>query len=118
MALMEIDTGIINSMSFNLNGDNYGTKGDFELQYQDLKVNLMKKNEATGKFKKKHVSSFIANAILKNDNPHKGELRTYTVQYNRDPYKSFFNMIWKSLFVGIQETLGMPGSKNRNVVRK
>jgi hypothetical protein len=119
MAMMEIDTGFINSMSFNFRGNDFETNGDFEFRYKGVKVKLLKKDDESNKLKRRSLMSFVANAIIKNDNPDDdGELRSYIVQYTRDPHKSFFNLLWKSIFVGIQETMGFPKSKERNVRRK
>lgn len=63
------------------------------------------------KKKKKGLLSFLANNILiKNDNPTKGEfVRTANITYERVPQASFFNLMWKSVFVGIRETVGIGG---------
>jgi hypothetical protein len=31
-------------------------------------------------------------------------------EYDRNVYKSFFNLVWKTIFTGMKETLGVPQS--------
>jgi hypothetical protein len=110
MAMIRIDTGFINGADFNLTGDDYGARGEFVMRYSNFKIALLKKGEeASGK--KKRLLSALANTLIKNDNPQNGTLRTFTVEYDRDPAKSFFNLVWKSIFTGMKGTFGMPTEK-------
>jgi hypothetical protein len=76
--------------------------------YSDLKVNLLEEN-AEGKKEKKGFLSFLANTILiKNDNPSKGDpVRVANITFERVPQASFFNLMWKSVFLGIREAVGI-----------
>ncbi|MEP6594347.1 MAG: hypothetical protein ABJA71_00310 [Ginsengibacter sp.] len=110
MAMIRIDTGFINGANFNLTGDDYGARGEFVMRYKDFKIALLKKGEEnTGK--KRRLLSALANTLIKNNNPQKGKLRSFTVEYDRDPAKSFFNLVWKSIFTGMKGTFGMPTEK-------
>jgi hypothetical protein len=73
-----------------------------------LKVNLLKEGE-DGALKAKGLLSFIANAlIVKDSNPSKNDPpRTARVNYERPAGASFFNLMWKSLFVGIRKIVGL-----------
>jgi len=55
---------------------------------------------------KKHLTSFISNIVLKNENPHNGETRIGEVHHERDMNRSFYNLVWKSIFEGINKTIG------------
>lgn len=112
LALVEIDHGVLNGLKFNFKGNDNLAKGDVEFLYDDLKIKLLKLNDSNTAFRRKTVMSFIANKFVKNNNPANGKKRSYIVQFDRDPYKSFFNLIWKTIFTGIQETLGLPGKRN------
>ena len=108
MALMRINTGKINSVDFNFKGDNYGAGGKLVMKYSDLKVDVLKRDEKTGGIKKKGLTSLLANIIVKNKNPRNGNLREVSPHYDRDVRKSFFNLIWKTIFSGMKKTLGIP----------
>ena len=108
MARIRIDTGFINGANFNLTGNDYGAKGEFVMRYKNFKIALLKKGEENASGKKRKLLSALANTLIKNDNPQNGKLRTFTVEYDRDPAKSFFNLVWKSIFTGMKQTFGMP----------
>ncbi|MBO9199287.1 MULTISPECIES: hypothetical protein [Niastella] len=110
MALVEVKSGNITSLDFNLIGNDNRVKGLVRLLYDDLKIKVLKKDEETGKEKTKKVMSFIANIMVKNANPVKnGSVRIVTVSHPRDVYRSIFNFIWKSIFEGVQKTVGIEG---------
>jgi hypothetical protein len=108
MGLMRLHTGQINAIDFNFKGNNDGAHGDFVMKYQDLKVDVLKRDKDTKEIQKKGVTSLIANVIIKNNNPHNGNLRSFDPEFKRDIQKSFFNLIWKTIFTGMKETLGLP----------
>ncbi len=108
MALIRLHTGTINSMDFNFTGDDYGAKGNFIMKYDHLKVDVLKRDKDSKEIKKKGLVSLIANIIVKNENPRNGELRKETPEFKRDIHKSFFNLVWKTIFTGMKKTLGMP----------
>lgn len=110
MALVEIKSGTVDRLDFNLNCNDYTGKGTVRLLYHDLKVKLLKMEDGQpGDFEVKKAASFIANIALTNDNPHKNKpVRIATVAHQRDIYASMFNLTWKSIFEGIQKTVGMP----------
>jgi hypothetical protein len=107
LALASIESGTMNGFAFNVNGNNYQARGTVKLLYSDLKLHLLKRDSAEA-YKKKELASFLANVSIKNQNPGKNkELRVASVEYDRDIYRSFFNLLWKSLFVGIRQTVGI-----------
>ena len=108
LGLVAIEQGKVQKASFNINANLKRSSGQVIFYYNDLKVNLLKEDE-DGEKKKKGLLSFLANTILiKNDNPTKGEsVRKANVTFEREPQASFFNLMWKSVFVGIRETVGI-----------
>ena len=110
MALIQIDSGFMQNMLFNFSGDDFGTKGNIIMKYNKLRVELLKKND-DGQVSKRGLMSLFANLIIKNENPHNGKLRNFDVQYDRDKNKSFFNLVWKTIFTGMKATVGLPGPK-------
>ena len=81
------------------------------MRYKDFKISMFKKTQENTATKKRRFLSAIANTLIKNDNPQNGTLRSFSVEYDRDPSKSFFNLVWKSVFTGMKGTFGMPTEK-------
>lgn len=108
MALMRLNTGTINSVDFDFTGNDTSAKGDFVMKYNDLKVDVLKIDKDSKEVKKKGLTSLVANVIVKNNNPNNGDLRKETPQYDRDVQKSFFNLVWKTIFTGMKKTVGVP----------
>ncbi|MDQ7949235.1 MAG: hypothetical protein REI93_10335, partial [Pedobacter sp.] len=108
LGLVSIESGKVKQLDFNISANERRSAGTVKFLYNDLKVSLLKENEA-GEKKKKGLLSFLANAILiKNDNPSKGDpVRIAHVTMERVPQASFFNLMWKSVFLGIREAVGI-----------
>jgi len=108
MGLIKINRGKINSLDFDLRGNDTKAGGDFVMQYDDLNVDVMKIDKDTKKIKKRGLLSLAANMVVKDSNPQSGDLRKETPEYNRDIFKSFFNLVWKTVFTGMKQTMGIP----------
>jgi hypothetical protein len=108
MALIKINSGKINSLDFDFTGNNTHAKGNFLMKYDDLKLDVLKIDKNTKKIKKRGLLSMAANLVVKNSNPLSGDLRKETPEYVRDIYKSFFNLVWKTVFTGMKQTVGIP----------
>jgi hypothetical protein len=108
MALIRITSGTIHSIDFHLTGNNTGAKGDFVMKYNDLKVHVLKRDDESGEIKKRGLATFAANTLVQNNNPGSKGLRTAHPSFKRDMHKSFFNLVWKTIFKGMKETVGLP----------
>jgi hypothetical protein len=108
MALISVNSGKINSIDFNFKGSDTSAGGDFVMKYEDLKVEVLKRDKNTKEVKKRSFASLAANLVVKNSNPANSGLRKATPKYQRDIHKSFFNLVWKTVFTGIKETVGIP----------
>ena len=108
MAMLQVISGNINSIEFNLTGDNNKAQGDFVMKYENLNVDILKKDKNSGETSRRGFASLVANLVLQNNNPGKTGLRKAAPVYERDIYKSFFNLVWKTVFTGMKETVGMP----------
>jgi hypothetical protein len=109
MGLVEIESGQMQKTDFNIRANAKGSSGTVHFYYTDLKIKLLKEGEAGMAPRKKGLLSFLANTLLiKDANPSKGEaVRTANVTFQRTPAASFFNLMWKSLFIGMRETVGL-----------
>lgn len=103
-----IREGRLNSLSFDLKGNNNSMNGNVEMLYDDLKVALLEKDKGETELDKKFLTSLLANFVIKNSNPQKGdEIRVENVHLARNPNRSLFNLCWKTIFKGIRQTVGI-----------
>lgn len=109
MGLVEIESGQMQKADFNINANAGGSSGTVNFYYTDLKIKLLKEGEEGLPAKKKGFLSFLANELLiKDANPAKGEVaRTARISFQRTPAASFFNLMWKSFFIGMREIVGI-----------
>jgi hypothetical protein len=105
MGLANIKKGELKNIDFKLNGNNNRADGSVTVLYDDLKIDFLELDDER-KMNKKHLTSFISNIIIKNSNPDDGETRVGEVHHERDMNRSFYNLIWKSIFEGINKTIG------------
>jgi hypothetical protein len=108
MALIHINNGQINSLDFSFKGNNTKAKGVLTMKYKDLKVDVLKRDKNTKEIKKRGLASLGANLLVKNNNPGAEGLREVSPEYDRNIYKSFFNLVWKAIFTGMKQTVGIP----------
>ncbi len=103
LGMGSVKSGNINSYTFNLQGTDYKGTGSGILLYDNLKIKLLKSKDDD--IKNKNVTSFIANVFIKDKNPANGNIRTTAISFDRVITKSFFNLVWKSLFDGAKKSL-------------
>ena len=108
MALMRLNTGNINSIDFSFTGNDTSAAGDFVMKYDNLKIDVLKRDKDSKEIKKKGITSLLANVIVKNSNPDNGDLRKEDPHFDRNIHKSFFNLVWKTIFTGMKKTIGLP----------
>jgi len=98
-------SGQINRLNFSMTGNDLQAQGKLTLLYQNLNIETFKKDMEGDSLKAKKWANKLSNALIKNDNPSKGVVRDADFTYNRELNKSFFNLIWKSIFEGVQKTV-------------
>lgn len=108
MGPARLEDGRIQSLYFNFDADNYKANGKVKMLYENLKLSLLEKQDGKKELDKKTVASFVANIVVKNDNPtRKDEARVSDVAFERDTNRSIFHLVWKSIFKGVRETVGI-----------
>jgi hypothetical protein len=119
LGLVKIETGNIQKVEFDVKGNAIGSTGTMKMYYNNLKVQLLKEGEDGAAPKKKGLLSFLANnLVIKDANPKKGEpLRVAPIQFTRSPSQSFFSLLWKSIFSGIRETVGIGFIKPKSAAK-
>ncbi len=111
LSFFVVKTGMIDSFSVHLNGNNTQTSAVMKLLYHDLHITTLKKQQQEpGELKKKKLLNFIANTfVIKDDNPHKKEApRVPSVTVGREPSGSFFNFAWRAIRLAIFKSIGIP----------
>ncbi len=119
LGLIAIKKGNINNLYFNMSGNLDGAGGFVKFLYQDLSIEILKKNDED-RFKKQGFMSMLANAIvIKDHNPEEGKPeRSAQVYYKRAADASFFNLMWNSVFMGIKNNIGLTLKMQNNVKEK
>ena len=109
LGLIEIESGNVQHITFNAAGNLRSASGTMTMLYNNLKVKLLSDNIDGEGTKQKGLLSFLANTLLvKDENPSKGDLpRTARMNTTRINSGSFFNLMWKTLFVGIKDIVGV-----------
>lgn len=105
---LEIASGNIKGIRFDMKANDSGNWGDFRFDYDDFKVNILG-GAAEGERKKKGIVSFFVNKFVINDsNPDVNEVyHIGKVSHTRVPEYSHFKTIWKSLQDGIAQCAGI-----------
>ncbi|MGV3509164.1 MAG: hypothetical protein ACO1N7_07740 [Sphingobacteriaceae bacterium] len=119
LALLDINSGLVQSATFNVKADYRKASGSLTLIYNDFNIGILKLNE-NKKLKKSTLLSLVANnLLLKEDNPTKAEpLRVGKIEFTRPDSVSFYSMIWKSFFTGIKESIGMTAERERSLQKQ
>lgn len=123
LGLMGVKSGTIDKMNMDLYADEQTAKGNIDLYYHDLKVNLLKHDDQGDTLKKRGFLSFVTNAIMPNDNPKKnGKFRKGPINVIHDQRTSFFGLLWKCTQDGMSSAMmGIDQHKDKpdeNVVIK
>ncbi|MGG9962747.1 hypothetical protein [Ferruginibacter sp. SUN106] len=103
LGMVSIRTGRVNKVTFELTGNDNMAKGTSTFLYENLKIDILKNDSAENK--KKGVVSFVANLFAKDNNPQNGVLRKNEINQERDVTKSFFYLLWKSVFAAAKKTV-------------
>lgn len=106
MGLARMEKGTIHKLHFDITGTDSASDGSVLLLYDDLKISLLKKDKEEGTLNKKVLVSLFANFVIKNSNSGENP-RVADVHFDRIRNKSFFNLIWKTIFTGIKKSVGM-----------
>ena len=106
---VEVKSGNLQQISFDVWANDYRSKGTFKMDYNDLKVNILSETGDNGRREKKGLLSFMINQVLFNpSNPDLyGHYTTGHINKHRDPNHPFFKAMWQSLLMGIKQCVGL-----------
>ena len=103
MSLAKIEKGTFSKLAFNIAADTTISSGHLLITYDGLKVSLLKRNQ--DEYRKKDIFSLLANVVVRNKNEEGKNMRMGNVQYKYNRYKSFFNYIWKTMFLNMRSVI-------------
>ena len=104
---MRINSLHIDLLAFQVHGDDFAGNGKVQMRYNDLAFVLRKTDEETGVTKtKKFLTKLINKFVIYRSNPSDGlERSANNVVYARTSSKSFFAVVWKTIFFGMQNIM-------------
>lgn len=106
---MRFTGGRLDGMYFTASGSSHRMRGELEMLYTDLEVELLDPDHETRK-----TLSWLANTLVKNSNPNRrGRTVVGTIDFERTPYKGVWNYVWKSVQSGVVNTLNPLGDRRR-----
>ena len=92
--------GTLDKVYFNFAGNDIVNKGDFALQYDDVKVEIFRNN------KRQQINKLltsIGNLFIKDDSGN--TVKKTEIEVERTQEKSFYNFLWISVAAGLKEIL-------------
>jgi hypothetical protein len=107
-APLEIGNCNLKSLEFNMNGNESSMFCKLKMIYNNLRVTILRHDDAKGKLTRSNLFSALANtAILNNDNPSaNGKFVQPAYRFDREEKVGFWSFVWKSMFEGIKESIG------------
>ncbi|RVU01908.1 hypothetical protein EOD41_08105 [Mucilaginibacter limnophilus] len=117
LVLVHVESADVQKLHFNVNASNYYGKGQLQFYYNNLKVDLLKKEEGKRQLQKQGFISKIANTlIIEDDNPDKdGKFRPGPINVARDPKTGFFSFLYKALLDGLKPSVGFDAKTEKRV---
>ncbi|MBB2151082.1 AsmA family protein [Pedobacter gandavensis] len=117
LGMIAIKSGEVKRMEFQVDANDRVANGFMKFEYNELSVNLLKKEPGESRLVRQGWMSFLANAMILNpNNPSKeGKLVTAKIHEERARNGSFFHFIWRSLFQGIKNSVGVTEEKEQKI---
>lgn len=109
LAQASVTSGKVSMLDFDIRATNTQAVITTNLHYDDLKVDVLKVDDKSGKLKRRWFLSQVVNNVVLNENNPRGNrpARIGKAVIERENDESFFNLIWHSLFVSIKHiTIG------------
>ncbi|NCD68319.1 YjdF family protein [Mucilaginibacter agri] len=117
LALVEIKTGQVKSLDFNIQSNRRKSTGDVTLLYNNLNIALLNSG-VHKKYELSPIKSFVANNLLiKNDNPDNKDQppRHARILFIRPASYSFFKSLWQTLLSGLKPCVGVGDTQQQAV---
>ncbi|MFP4095205.1 MAG: hypothetical protein ACLFUB_12010 [Cyclobacteriaceae bacterium] len=108
-AFATVNSGFSDDLQFVIEADEIQSGGEVHFRYNDLKIELLNKDQPEDLKLRQKIGSFLANNfVIKTNNPSgKQDLRVGEVFFRREAGKSIFSYWWQSLLSGLKESIGL-----------
>ena len=103
----------LHELDFSIRAEDFNAWADVGMRYNNLSLELRKADKETGEITKRSFLTKLVNRyVLYPDNPGAGGVarEARNVQHLRLTTQTFFGVIWKSLFAGMQQVMLKTGS--------
>ncbi|HEU4904328.1 MAG TPA: hypothetical protein VFT06_16090, partial [Flavisolibacter sp.] len=105
LANIVVPTVQISSLDFFVRGEDYEATSDVQMQYSNLSLIFRKRDEETGANKTRKFLTKILNRYAINPSNNGSGVRAEDVRVARLTTQSFFGIIWKAVFEGMQRIM-------------
>ncbi len=105
LANIEVPTVQISSIDFFVRGEDYEATSDVQMQYSNLALIFRKRDEQTGANKTRKFLTRILNRYAINPSNNGRDVEARNVRVARLTTQSFFGIIWKAVFEGMQRIM-------------
>jgi hypothetical protein len=112
LANVQINSCTIHDLEFNISGEDYSASGNVRMRYSNLSITLRKTDEETGEIKtKKFITKILNRFVIWPDNPGPDGIErvSQNARVSRLTTQSFFGLIWKTIFAGMQDVMMKSG---------
>ncbi|MGI4749491.1 MAG: hypothetical protein ACRYFB_02560 [Janthinobacterium lividum] len=119
LGLIQFTNGIVTSLNFDMQANAQKATGKVTFLYHDLNVILLKQDEKNALHRMSFMS-ILANAfVLIRDNPRFNDsARVIDVVYLRPENASYMGLIWRSVYAGIKESIGLSAEVEQKLRQK
>lgn len=119
LGLIQFTNGIVTNLSFDMQANAGKATGRVTFLYHDLNMVLMKEDEKNA-LRRMSFISILANAfVLIRDNPRFNDsARVANVVFERPENTSYLGLIWRSVYSGIKESIGLSAEVEQKLRQK
>ena len=102
---VEVTSFHLSRIDMQVEGDEHYGKGNFTMLYNDLKISLFKFKSKMRKGRHGPFSFLGSALVLYPSNPMpRGNVRTCTTFFDREPDKGFISLLWRNIYRGAKKT--------------
>ncbi len=117
---MSIESGVVDNATFEVEANEIFSQGKVKIRYHDAKIKVLDKSSEVPGLEEKGFYSFIANSIIRSNNPRRKALppRRGDIYFERNMHKPIFHFWVSSLITGLKSTLGFNSKEIKQMRRK
>lgn len=105
VGFVKLEDGFVDGLETEINLNSETSSGEVLVQYRDLKVNFLNKDDLDDSGIKEGVKNFLANTFAINSNNTGEDAKTGEIDFEREKNKSIFAYWWKSLLSGMKDVI-------------